>query len=101
MNRDEIGVWLETSQVSSETSTPLEGRERPKKEANYSRVVDGKFHNQGNLHRRLVLGGHKMAMPGRILKVYVEALNWAQSPLLFRWSQRHLTFAMLRPGNSS
>ena len=33
------------------------GKERPQKEADYSRLVDGTFNKQGNLHRRLAFGG--------------------------------------------
>ena len=58
-----------------------EGKERPKKEADHSSLVDGRFNKQENWHRRLVLGGRKMNRspyhtppPARILKVYIEAL---------------------------
>ena len=56
-----------------------ESRERPKKEADHSRLVDGKFNKQGSLHTRLVLGNCKMSRsphpPTRILNVYTEALT--------------------------
>lgn len=34
----------------------MEDRERPKKEADHSRLVGGRFNKQGNLEVRLVLG---------------------------------------------
>ena len=55
-----------------------EGKERPAKEADHSRLVCGRFKKQGNLLTRLVLGHYKMSRslhpPTRILKVYIEAL---------------------------
>lgn len=36
-----------------------EGKERPNKDADHSRLVDENFRKQGNLHRKLVLGGCK------------------------------------------
>lgn len=53
------------------------GKERPKKEADGSRLGGGKFHKQGNLYGRLVLGSCKMSRSPsfhRILKLYIEAL---------------------------
>lgn len=54
------------------------GKERPKKEAEHSGLVGGSFNSKGNLHRRLVLGLHKMSRSlhpsTRILNVYTEAL---------------------------
>ena len=38
-----------------------EGKERPKKEAEHSRLVDCGFNKQRNLYMRLVLGGRKMS----------------------------------------
>ena len=56
-----------------------EGKERPKKEADHSRWVGGRFDKKGNLHLRLVLCGHKISRslhpPIRILKVYIKALT--------------------------
>ena len=56
-----------------------EGKERPKKNAEHSRLADGRFSKQENFHMRLVLGGHKMSgflcLPARILKIYTEALT--------------------------
>ena len=56
----------------------MEGKERPKKEADRSRLVGGRFNKQGNLHMRLVLGHFKTSgslhPPPRSLKVCVEAL---------------------------
>lgn len=57
----------------------MEGKERPKKEAEHSRWTGGKFKKQENLHMRLVLGRHKMnkspPLPARILKVSIEILT--------------------------
>lgn len=54
--------------------------ERPEKEADSSRLVGGEFTEQGNLHRRPVLGSHEMSKslhpPLRILKY--GGLNWVQ-----------------------
>lgn len=41
INRGEFSVSLDISQVSSETSTHMEGSKRPKKEADHSRWVGG------------------------------------------------------------
>lgn len=50
----------------------MEGMGRPKKDAGHSRFVGGSFNQQGNLHTRLVLDGHKTNRsphrPDRILK---------------------------------
>lgn len=55
----------------------MEGKERPKNEAEHSRLVGGSFKSQGNLLMMLVLGGHKTGtsprLPARILKVYTES----------------------------
>ena len=37
----------------------MEGKKRPKKEADYTRLVGGRFSKQGDLFTRLVLGGHR------------------------------------------
>lgn len=40
-------------------------------------MVGGSFNKQGNLHRRLVLGGLKISNlipPDRVIKIYIEAL---------------------------
>lgn len=82
-NRMRVTVvpWFTTTgvpRVKSETG-PHIGRVRRdlnKRKAN-SRMAGGGFNKQGNLHRRLVLGGHKMSRfphpPARILKVHIEA----------------------------
>ena len=63
------------------TNWPLytAGKERPKKEADHSKLVGGKLNEQGNLFMRLVLGSHKLKRtphpPARIWKAYVEALT--------------------------
>ena len=54
----------------------MERKERPKIQADDSRLGGGTFNQQGNLPRRLVLSHHKTNRfpPARILKVYTE--NW-------------------------
>lgn len=47
--------------VKSKTISVCGGGEKPKKKADHSRLVDGMFNKQGNLHTRLVLGSHKMS----------------------------------------
>lgn len=44
-------------------SLPMEGRKRPKKEANCPRLVGIGFYKQRNLVTRLVLGTHKTGRP--------------------------------------
>ena len=55
------------------------GQERQKKELLYSRLVDGQFNKQGNLHTILLLDGHNMNRSlhpcTRICKVYRDALT--------------------------
>ena len=79
-------------------------QERPKKEADHSRLVGGSFNKKGNLCTRLVLSGHKMSrslhQPVRILEVNRQALTRV-SQSQFRWSQQHLTLSGLHPWNSS
>lgn len=57
----------------------LEGKERPKKKADHSRLVDGRFNKQENLHIELVLGNYKTSRsphpPTRFLKLYIKALT--------------------------
>lgn len=56
-----------------------EGRERPKKEADHSRLVGDNFNKQENLHIRLVLSGFKISRSShphfRILKAFLETLT--------------------------
>ena len=70
-----------------------------RKEADHSRLVDGRFNVQGNLLMRLVLGGSKMNRslhpPARILNQRPDP--WVQSHLPYRWSERHITLLRLRP----
>lgn len=47
--------------VKSETIPVCGGGEKPKKKADHSKLVNGMFNKQGNLHTRLVLGSHKMS----------------------------------------
>lgn len=56
----------------------IEGKDKPKRKADYSRLVGGSFNKQGHLHSRLVLGGYKSSsslhLPTRTtLKVCTEA----------------------------
>ena len=57
----------------------IEGKERPKKEADQSRLVSGQFKKQGNIHARLILYHQKVSgslhPPTRILEVYIETLT--------------------------
>ena len=56
----------------------MEGKERHKTEADHSCLAGGRFNKQGNLHTRLILGGHKTSrspqLPTRMLKVCIEVL---------------------------
>lgn len=56
----------------------MEGKRRPKKGADKSRLVGNIYNKQGNLHLTLALDSCKMSrsLPPatRILKVYIEAL---------------------------
>lgn len=36
-----------------------EGKERPKKETDHSGLVGGSFNKEGNLHVKLISGGHE------------------------------------------
>lgn len=55
-----LASYLGVPEVISEISPPCGGG-RPKKEADHSRLVDGKLNNQGNLHMWLVLGSYEMS----------------------------------------
>ena len=59
----EIQNWLYT-----------ERRERPREDADLSRLVSGSFSKQRNFCMRLVLGkrNRPLSLPARILKVYSE-----------------------------
>lgn len=56
-----------------------EDKERPRKVADHSRLVSGKFNKQGSFYIKLVLSGHEKSRspypPTRILKDCIEALN--------------------------
>ena len=61
-----------------------EGREWPKKEAGHPRLVGGSINKQGNLHTRLVLGGHKRSRfpfctHQTESECFYRGLNWVQS----------------------
>ena len=74
----------------------MEGKERLKKQADYSSLVGGRFTKQGNLHSRVVLGSHKPSrsshLPARTLQVYL-GLKWIQC----KWSQQHIGLSRLCP----
>lgn len=57
----------------------VHGGQGEAEEADHSRLVSGRFNEQANFHRSLVLGGHKTSrslhLPASISKVYVEALS--------------------------
>ena len=40
----------------------MEGKERPKKEADHSRLVDSRLNKKENFLMRLILGSHKMSV---------------------------------------
>lgn len=65
-------------QVKSEVPPYTEGKERPKKDLDHSKLAGSSFNKQGNLHIRLLLGGYKISkslyLLTRILKVYIEVL---------------------------
>lgn len=75
--------WLEASRVPLAEIwnwPPVHwGRGETEGKADPSRWVGGGFNKQGNLRKRLVLGGRKMNRspnpPSRILRVYREALT--------------------------
>ena len=75
-------------------ATYTECKERLQEEADSFRLIGGRFNKQRNLHTRLVLGSCKMNRsphsPTRILKVYIETLNWVQSHITSRRSQKHI-----------
>lgn len=51
-----------------------EAKERPKDEADHSKLVGSSFNKRENVQTRLVLGGHTRAPPpARMLKAYIEA----------------------------
>ena len=54
-------------------------QEKIKERGDHSRLAGGSFNKQGNLHKRLVLGGCKISgslrLPTRILEVRIEALT--------------------------
>ena len=77
----------------------MEGKERPEKEADHSRLVGGSFSEQGNLHTKLVLGSCKMRPPHpptRILSS-CRSPNGIHSRISSRWSQQHIALIRLCP----
>ena len=73
------------------------GNERPKKEADHSALVGGRFSKRANLPTRLALGGGKMSRPPhpptRFLKVYVcvPLLGFRHTHIPSTESQPYLT----------
>lgn len=57
----------------------MEGKERPKNEAEHSRLVGSSVKRQGNLFLMLVLGDHKTCtspcFPARILNIYIKSFT--------------------------
>lgn len=78
-----------------------EGKGKPKKEADLSRLAHGMFNKQGNLHKSLFLDNCRWAdlfLALQNLKLYKERdFNWAKS--LYRCSKLHLTLSRLCPWN--
>ena len=99
--------WFTTSGVPEFGTGPhyKESKKRLKKEAGHSRLVGGKFDEQGNLQTRLFLLSCKTSRssysPARNLKSLCSDLNSIQSRILSRWSPQHITLSTLYPRNSS
>ena len=55
---------------------PRKGKEKPKKEADHSRLAGGRFNKQGNIHARHIVHYQKMNRflhpLTRILEVYIK-----------------------------
>ena len=90
--------WLKTSRVPwVKIETGPKVQERPKKEADPSRLVGGRFNNKVNLHPRLSRRATRQAdlyiCPLNLKSIY-EGLTWVQSCIPSRWSQ-HITVSRL------
>lgn len=74
------------------------------KKAGHCRLAGDELNQQGNLHTKLVLDGHKTHSSwhptARIIKVYIETLT-GFSHIQSRESQQHVTLSRLCPWNSS
>ena len=88
--------------LACQLAPDTEGKERPKKEADLSSMVGGRFNKQGNLPMRFVLGGggrktsRSPHLPTRIFKV-CSGLNWIQSHTQSRWSHHRIGISRLHP----
>ena len=72
-----------------------EGKERPKKEADHSRLVGGRFNKQGNLHMWLVLASIRwvdLSALQNLTSLY-RGLNLLQAHTPSRWSQQHIDWS--------
>lgn len=82
----------------------LEDKERPKKEADCSRLVGVRLNKQGNLFFRLFRGGHKTSRslhpPDGILKVYIEALKGSVTDTIQMVSSTHFSFKAVSVGGT-
>ena len=81
-DRDRLHIcWSKTSEIPGwnvKLAPIYKGKEKPKEEADHSRLVGGRFNKQRNSHTKCVLSNHKMSrilhQPAVILKVYTEVL---------------------------
>lgn len=73
-----------------------EGQGKTTERADYSRLVNGTFNKQGNLHRKLAFGGWKKNssphLPTRILRVHIETLKQF-SPILYLEGLNNILFS--------
>lgn len=64
--------------MQSETSSHTWRAGKDQREVGHSRLAGGRLNKEGEVHMRLVLGGHKMSRfshpPARIFKVSIKAL---------------------------
>ena len=96
--------WMDYQFWFTNWPSYMKGKEKPKREADHSRLVDGGFNKQGNLTYRLILSSHKtkdLHTCHQSLKSLYRGLNWVQSHILSRWSQLHLTLSRCILGNGA
>lgn len=78
-----------------------EGKEKARKEADHSRLVDRKFNMQMNMLMRLATGGCKTVdLSTQNIKSLDKGLNWIQSHLQSGYSQHRITISRLCPWSS-
>lgn len=100
--------WMLSSHLTEEwwfanwPQTPPQGEERPKREADHSRLEGGSVSKQGNLSMRLVLGRGAVrestrqeisASARQNLQSSHGGLNEVHSHILSRWVQPHHTLS--------